>query len=126
MTRPFEGTWLYLLRSPKPTVEAANVVQDQRAAWEFYQALGLLNGEFANEQADAFAKRLQKDAPNDLAAQVTRAIRLTTGRVPTADEVKGDVAFVGRLRDKHKLDDAKALAQFCLLCLNANEFVYLD
>ena len=38
MTRPFEGTWLYLLRSPKPTVEAANVVQDQRAAWEFYQA----------------------------------------------------------------------------------------
>ncbi len=90
------------------------------------QSLGLLNGEFANEQAEAFAKRLQKDAPNDLAAQVTRAIRLTTGRVPTADEVKSDVAFVGRLKEKHKLDDAKALVQFCLLCLNANEFVYLD
>ena len=55
---------------------------------------GLLNGEFANEQAAAFAKRLQKEAPDDLAAQVTRAIRLTTGRVPTADEVKKDVAFV--------------------------------
>ena len=38
------------------------------------QSLGLLNGEFANEQAEAFAKRLQKDAPNDLSAQVTRAI----------------------------------------------------
>ena len=90
------------------------------------QSLGLLNGEFANEQAVAFAKRLQKDAPNDLAAQVTRAIRLTTGRMPTAEEVKEDVAFVTRLKEKHTLDDAKALAQFCLLCLNANEFVYLD
>ncbi len=90
------------------------------------QSLGLLNGEFANEQAEAFANRLRKDAPNDLAAQVARSIRLTTGRVPTADEVKQDVAFVARLKDKHRLDDARALAQFCLLCLNANEFVYLD
>ena len=90
------------------------------------QSLGLLNGEFANEQAAAFAKRLQKEAPNDVAAQVTRAIRLTTGRRPTADEVKQDVAFVTRLQEKHTLDDAEALARFCLLCLNANEFVYLD
>ncbi len=90
------------------------------------QSLGLLNGEFANEQAEAFAKRLQKEKPGDLAAQVTRAIRLTTGRVPTADEVKDDVAFVTRLKEKHKLDDTKALTQYCLLCLNANEFVYLD
>jgi hypothetical protein len=36
------------------------------------------------------------------------------------------VAFIQRLKDKHKLDDAKALARYCLLCLNANEFVYLD
>jgi hypothetical protein len=90
------------------------------------QSLGLLNGEFANEQADAFAKRLQKELPNDLAAQVKLAIRLTTGRVPTADEVKDDLAFIQRMKDKHKLDDRKALTQFCLLCLNANEFVYLD
>jgi len=90
------------------------------------QSLGLLNGEFANEQAGAFAKRLRKDAPNDVAAQVARAVRLTTGRVPTVDEVKRDVALVARLKDKHKLDDFKALAQFCLLCLNTNEFVYLD
>ncbi len=90
------------------------------------QSLGLLNGEFANEQAEAFAKRLQKDAPNDLAAQVARAIRLTTGRVPAANEIKADVAFVARVKEKHQLDDLKALTQFCLLCLNANEFVYLD
>jgi hypothetical protein len=90
------------------------------------QSLGLLNGEFANEQAEAFAKRLQKDAPNDLPAQVTRAIRLTTCRTPAATEIKDDVAFVRRLKEKHGLDDLKALTQYCLLCLNANEFVYLD
>jgi hypothetical protein len=90
------------------------------------QALGLLNGEFANEQAELFAKRLQKDAPNDASAQVARAILLTTGRAPHADEVKADVAFIERLKAKHKLSDFKALAQFALLCLNANEFVYLD
>jgi hypothetical protein len=47
-------------------------------------------------------------------------------RLPTGDEVKRDVAFIRRMKDKHKLDDMKALARFCLLCLNANEFVYLD
>ncbi|MCE9561728.1 MAG: PSD1 and planctomycete cytochrome C domain-containing protein [Planctomycetes bacterium] len=89
------------------------------------QSLGLLNGEFANEQAVAFAKRLQKESP-DLAVQITRAIRLTTGRVPLAEEVKKDVAFVAAIKEKHKLDDFAALTQFALLCLNANEFVYLD
>ncbi len=89
------------------------------------QSLGLLNGEFANEQAVAFAKRLQKESP-ELTGQITRAIRLTTGRVPTADEVKKDVAFVTAIKEKHKLDDFAALTQFALLCLNANEFVYLD
>jgi mono/diheme cytochrome c family protein len=89
------------------------------------QALGLLNGEFANEQAAAFAKRLAKESP-ELKAQVARAIRLTTGRVPTAEEIAKDAAFVGEMKAKHNLDDAKALAQYALLLLNANEFVYLD
>jgi mono/diheme cytochrome c family protein len=90
------------------------------------QSLGLLNGEFANEQAAAFAKRLQKEYPNDLAAQVTRAIRLTTGRVPPADEVAKDVGFVKELKAKHGLGDAEAMTRYCLLALNTNEFVYVD
>jgi hypothetical protein len=35
------------------------------------------------------------------------------------------VAFIERLKQKHALDERAALKQFCLLCLNANEFVYL-
>ncbi len=89
------------------------------------QSLGLLNGEFANEQASAFAERLTKEAP-DLEARVRRAIRLTTGRPPAAEEVNRDVAFVGDLREKHRLSEHEALKQYCLMALNANEFVYLD
>jgi Protein of unknown function (DUF1553) len=90
------------------------------------QALGMLNGEFANEQAAAFAGRLAKEYPGDLEKQVARAVRLTTGRVPAAEEVAKDAAFVKELRTKYGLGDRAALARYCLLALNANEFVYLD
>ncbi|MFO0888912.1 MAG: DUF1553 domain-containing protein [Isosphaeraceae bacterium] len=33
------------------------------------QALGLLNGEFANESAERFARRLEAERPNDLPAR---------------------------------------------------------
>jgi hypothetical protein len=90
------------------------------------QALGVLNGEFSNEQAALFAKRLQKEAPDNLEGQVRRAIRLTTGRVPTAEEVREDVAFVRQLQERQRLAAAEALRFYCLMLLNANEFIYLD
>ncbi len=90
------------------------------------QALGMLNGEFTNEQAAAFAERLRREAPNDVAAQVRRAVRLTTGRTPADDEVRKDMAFINDMRTKHGLTQAAALAQYCLLALNTNEFIYVD
>ena len=90
------------------------------------QALGLLNGEFANEQAAKFADRLSREEPNDLAAQVRRAIRLTTGREPAPSEVNGDVAFIKELVNVSRLDARSALTDYCLLALNANAFLYLD
>jgi hypothetical protein len=90
------------------------------------QALGMLNGEFANEQAELLAKRMAKDAGADVAGQVARGVRLTTGRVPDRAEVEKDTAFIARLKEKHKLTDAKAMQQYALLLLNANEFVYVD
>jgi mono/diheme cytochrome c family protein len=89
------------------------------------QALGMLNGEFTNEAAAAFAERLAKESPS-LDDQIRRGIRLTTGREPGADEVKKDAAFVAELKDKLKLSPEAALKQYCLMALNANEFVYLD
>lgn len=84
------------------------------------QALGMLNSQFTNEQAAAFAERLQREHPGDLAAQVKRAVRLTTGRTPTEKEIKQDLEYVGDGKD------ANALRRYCLLLLNTNEFIYLD
>ena len=90
------------------------------------QALGLLNDDFSNEQAGALAQRLMKEAAQGLEAQVSRAIRLTTGRIPSADEVRKDVLFVETLRRENNLSAAEALRFYCLLVLNTNEFIYLD
>jgi len=90
------------------------------------QALGMLNGAFTNEQAAALAERLRREAPGDLAAQVRRAVRLTTARQPTDEEVSKDVAFLRRVQERGKLSDLEALRRYCLLALNTNEFIYLD
>ena len=90
------------------------------------QALGMLNGEFSNEQAAALAERLTTDAPNDLAAQVRRGLELTTGRPATDADVVADVAFVESMKSKHNLDARTALTRYALLLLNTNAFAYLD
>jgi hypothetical protein len=90
------------------------------------QALGLLNGSFANEQASRFAERLEREAPGDRTAQIRRAIRLTTGRPASEEEVRADLDFVSRLAKKSGCDERTALCQYCLLALNANAFLYLD
>jgi hypothetical protein len=90
------------------------------------QALAMLNDEFTNGQARLFAGRLTKEAPQGLEAQVARGIRLTTGRVPAADEVRKDSGFVRALRRDYNLGEQEALRYYCLLLLNTNEFIYLD
>lgn len=90
------------------------------------QALGMLNGEFTNEQAAKLAERLQRDHPGNLADQVRQAIRLTTGRQPSTEELQQDVAFVRSMMDTHQLDELAALTRYALLAFNTNEFVYLD
>ena len=90
------------------------------------QALGMLNGDFSNEQATTLAQRLRKEMPGDLLGQIRRAIRLTTGRNASDEELKKDAAFIEKLREKHNLNDMEALKRYCLLALNTNEFLYLD
>ena len=91
------------------------------------QALGMLNGEFTNEQAAAFAERLRKEAPNDLAAQVRPGHPADDGARsrPTTRSSK-DVDFIEDMQTKHGLTEAAALKQYCLLALNTNEFIYVD
>jgi hypothetical protein len=90
------------------------------------QALGLLNGEFANEQAAHFANRLKREAPSSVERQVRLALKLTTARDPDDGEMRRDVTFVKSLTTEGGLDPAEALSQYCLMILNTNAFLYLD
>lgn len=90
------------------------------------QALGMLNSEFTNDMADKLAQRVMKEHPDDVKAQIQRAIRLTTGRIPTNDEINKDHALWEKFQSKHHMKPDQAMKQVMLMLLNANEMVYVD
>ncbi|MBM4077030.1 MAG: DUF1553 domain-containing protein, partial [Planctomycetes bacterium] len=90
------------------------------------QALGMLNGQFLNEQAAEFAKRLTREAGDDVEKQIRLAYQLALGR--DADEFMKNrgLKLIGNLQQKHGQSAEQALAYFCLMTLNLNEFLYLE
>jgi Protein of unknown function (DUF1553)/Protein of unknown function (DUF1549)/Planctomycete cytochrome C len=90
------------------------------------QALGLLNGEVINDQARIFAEAVRARSGEDHAARVRLVLRRATQRDPSPREVERGVEFLARMQGQHGLDPSQALAKFCLLALNLNEFIYLD
>ena len=90
------------------------------------QALGMLNGEFTNLQAERFASRLRAEHPNDVAAQIAGGIRLVSGRSPGAAEIERDRQFIERLVSEQNQTPDAALRTYCLVLLGSNEFIYLD
>jgi hypothetical protein len=90
------------------------------------QSLSMLNGELTIGEARKLARRLEREHPGDLRAQVARGRRLTSGREPAAAEIDEAVAFLDELRAKEGLDAAQALDSLCLVLLNMNEFLYID
>jgi len=90
------------------------------------QALGMLNSEFANGRARTFAEYLKRAAGDDPAAQVSLCLNRTLQRDPRLDEIRRGTALIAALQQEHEVDAATALASFCLIALNLNEFFYLD
>jgi hypothetical protein len=78
------------------------------------QALSLLNGPFAVRQAEAFARRLEREAGTRPEAQVDRAFRLAFGRPPADSERAAARELVAH----------RGLAALCRALFNANEFLY--
>lgn len=82
------------------------------------QALVLLNDETYTEIARALASRLFRELggswEEQLAARITRGLRLITGRTPTPSELTTWEAFAvsNRTRFAEKPDDAKAFLQY--------------
>ena len=80
------------------------------------QALALLNNGFMVTQARHFARRLERETPNDLARQIERANWLAFNRAPTAAERKKYIAFRKSLWAAESVPCA----------VNLNEFTFAD
>ncbi len=90
------------------------------------QALTMLNGEFTNTEARVFAERVRSDAPNDLRAQVERAMGLAYCRSIDPSEVDEGLHFVADLQSSEAMSELDALATLTLALLNSNEFMHVD
>jgi hypothetical protein len=80
------------------------------------QALSLLNSPLAVTAAKKFAERVEREAGADHKAQVERAFALALQRQPAADEIAACL----------RLLESRSLTELCRVCLNLNEFIYLD
>ena len=99
------------------------------------QALVMLNGNFAQEQAEHFARRVQDEAGSSRPPRIERAFRLALGRVPTDEEsdlieellTKQNQVYAQSNSDftPQQSEDA-ALVDLCQMLFNANEFLYVE
>jgi hypothetical protein len=99
------------------------------------QALTFLNGAFVQEQAAHWAARLRREVGKEPADQVRRAFTLALCRPPRTEELRLALEFLSRqqrqiesdARSTGKTGDSRlqALAAFCVVLLNTNEFFYL-
>ncbi len=80
------------------------------------QALELMNGTFANEQAEALAKRLEAEAGPNLRRQIDLGYRLVTGRAARPAEIRLALDFL----------KAQPKREFALALLNLNSFLYVN
>ena len=87
------------------------------------QALTLLNSEQTARWAEAFASRVLEQAGNSSSARVETAHLLAYSRPPDAWEKDAALSFLER-QGNITGDEAAAWADYCLMLLNSNEFVY--
>jgi len=91
------------------------------------QALGMLNSEFTNVEAQRMAQNILASVDvSDVPGQVTAALQRVTQRDVAAEEIATGVDFIHRLRAREGADPQQALAKFCLLTINLNEFIFVN
>jgi hypothetical protein len=103
------------------------------------QALLLLNGDFALENADRLAGTLREQFGTNETSIIRHAYRLAWGRAACEDEIQLGLRFLSNQADallarEHPAGVRKdrgaarsaALADFCHALLNTNEFLFID
>ena len=89
------------------------------------QALSMVNGDFANLQAELFAQRLRRDAKG-LRAQLARGLELVSQRPARPADVSRLTKLAADLQADFGRSKRQALQRCCLVLLNCNEFIFLD
>jgi hypothetical protein len=89
------------------------------------QALSMVNGDFANVQAELFAQRLRREA-KDLRGRIARGLQLVTQRPARDGDVTRLVELAADLQRDFGRTEEQALQRCCLVLLNSNEFLFLD
>ena len=89
------------------------------------QALSMVNGDFANLQAELFAQRLRRDAKG-LRAQLARGLELVSQRPARPADVSRLMKLAADLQADFGRSKRQALQRCCLVLLNCNEFIFLD
>ena len=87
------------------------------------QALNLLNSEFLIRQAQRFAERALREAPNDPAGH---AVLLAFGRPATESERAIFRSYLAAQADRRGRGLLAASADICQMILCSNEFAYVD
>ena len=90
------------------------------------QALPMLNGKFAQDQAAALARRANKTHPDDQAAQVKQILELVWQRPIEQQEIDDGIKLISQLQQRDGASLDRAVATFALVAINSNEFLYLD
>jgi len=98
------------------------------------QALMLLNSEFMDGNAVAFADRVVREAGGDRSKQIDHVYRRALGRLPVDGERQIALEFLARQQSEFTGPGENdrgtveyfALTAFCRMVLNLNEFVYID
>ncbi len=90
------------------------------------QALGLLNSDWMQQQANALRLRIAREAGDDLKAQLRRALELVLSQPARESDVQDLVSLCQRLESGHRFTPDKARQAACLTILNLNQFLYID
>jgi hypothetical protein len=93
------------------------------------QALALLNSDFAQARAKAFAQRLRREAGPDGDARLNLAFRTACSRPPTTEERNAARRFLEAqrmvYRDQKDGED-RAWSDLCQMVLASNAFLYVE
>ena len=89
------------------------------------QALGLLNSQFTNQEAESFAKIIA-GLHKEPRSQVAEILRRVTQREPAAAEIDRGLKLLQSWQEQDGVSKKRALTFYCLLAFNLNEFIYVD